>query len=142
MSDTSLFAILLSILAGFWILWLAVCIFLIVAKWKMFKKAGKPGWASIVPFYNTIVLFEIIGYKWYYFFFLFIGVIPVIGTAAAVLFAISYNIKLAKAFGKEIGFGIGLWLLNPIFVAIIAFSKDIKYVGPVVNGDIDFNDLF
>lgn len=108
----------------------------------MFKKAGKPGWASIVPFYNTIVLFEIIGYKWYYIFLLFLGVIPVIGFVAVILFTISYNIKLAKAFGKETGFGIGLWLLNPVFVSIIAFSKDINYVGPVVNGDIDFNDLF
>lgn len=142
MSNTSLVAILLSIFAGFWIFWLAICIVLIVANWKMFKKAGKPGWASIVPFYNTIVLFEIIGYKWYYIFLLFLGVIPVIGTVAAILFTISYNIKLAKSFGKETGFGIGLWLLNPVFVAIIAFSKDINYVGPVVNGDIDFNDLF
>ncbi len=142
MGDMGIVAILLSIFAGFWIILLAIIIFLIIAKCKMYKKAGKPGWAAIVPFYNTIVLFEIIGYKWYYIFFLFLGVIPVVGTVAAILFSLSYNVKLAKSFGQDVGFGIGLWLLNPIFVAIIAFSKDIKYIGPVVNGDLDFNDLF
>ena len=59
-----------------------------------------------------------------------------------MLFVISYSIKLAKSFGQGAGFGIGLWLVNPVFVAIIAFNKDINYVGPSVNGDIDFNDLF
>lgn len=121
---------------------LAIVIFMIVVKWKMYEKAGKPGWASIVPVYSTIVLFDIIGYKWYYIFLLFLGGVPVIGGVALMLFTISYNIKLAKSFGQSTGFGIGLALVNPIFVAIIAFDKDIKYVGQSVNGDIDFNDLF
>lgn len=124
------------------ILILAVAIFMIVVKWKMYEKAGKPGWASIVPIYSTIVLFDIIGYKWYYIFLLFLGWVPVIGVVALMLFTISYSIKLAKSFGQSTGFGIGLALVNPIFVAIIAFDKDIKYVGQSVNGDIDFNDLF
>lgn len=142
MIDNNTFAILLFIFGGFILLGLAIIIFLIVATWKMYEKANKPGWASIVPIYNTIVLFEIIGYKWYYIFLTLIGIIPIIGTIAVILFNISYNIKLAKSFGQEAGFGIGLWLLNPIFVPILAFSKDINYVGPAVNGDIDFNDLF
>lgn len=121
---------------------LAIIIFMIVVKWKMYEKAGKPGWASIVPVYSTIVLFDIIGYKWYYIFLLFLGGVPVIGGVALMLFTISYSIKLAKSFGQSTGFGIGLALVNPIFVAIIAFDKDIKYVGQSVNGDIDFNDLF
>ena len=121
---------------------LAIVIFMIVVKWKMYEKAGKPGWASIVPVYSTIVLFDIIGYKWYYIFLLFLGGVPVVGGVALMLFTISYSIKLAKSFGQSTGFGIGLALVNPIFVAIIAFDKDIKYVGQSVNGDIDFNDLF
>lgn len=121
---------------------LAIIIFMIVVKWKMYEKAGKPGWASIVPVYSTIVLFDIIGYKWYYIFLLFLGGVPVIGGVALMLFTISYSIKLAKSFGQSTGFGIGLALVNPVFVAIIAFDKDIKYVGQSVNGDIDFNDLF
>ncbi len=142
MIDNNVFSIFLFMFVGFIFLMLAIVIFLIVATWKMYEKANKPGWAAIVPIYNIIVLFEIIGYKWYYIFLTLIGIIPIIGTAAAILFNISYSIKLAKSFGQEVGFGIGLWLLNPIFVSIIAFSKDINYVGPAVNGDIDFNDLF
>ncbi len=130
-------------LAGFLVLiCLALVAFVIVANWKMFIKAGKPGWASIVPIYNNIVLLDIIGYKWYYVFMYFLGVIPFVGQFALAVFLLSLNIKLAKAFDQQAGFGVGLWLVNPIFVAIIAFNKDIKYIGQKVNGDIDFNDLF
>ncbi len=129
-------------IALFVIICLSLIIFTIVANWKMFKKAGKPGWASIIPVYNTIILFEIIGYKWYYIFLYFLGMIPFVGYIALTIFTISLNIKLAKSFGLGAGFGIGLWLVNPIFVAIIAFNKNINYVAPSVNGDIDFNDLF
>ena len=135
-------AALIGFIGTFFVLWLAIMIFMIVINWKMFEKAGKPGWASIVPIYNIIILFEIIGYKWYYIFLLFLGAVPVVGWIAMMLFVISYSIKLAKSFGQGAGFGIGLWLVNPVFVAIIAFNKDINYVGPSVNVDIDFNDLF
>lgn len=142
MSDSGVLGLILGFFGTFFIIWLAALIFMIVVNWKMYEKAGKPGWASIIPIYNVIVLFEIIGYKWYYIFLLFLGAIPVIGGIALILFVISYSIKLAKSFGQSVSFGIGLWLLNPVFTAIIAFSKDINYVGPSVKGDIDFNDLF
>lgn len=135
-------AVLLGFFGTFFIIWLAIIVFMIIVNWKMFQKAGKPGWAAIIPIYNVIVLFEIIGYKWYYIFLLFSGVIPFVGQIALLLFVISYSIKLAKSFGQGVGFGIGLWLVNPVFVAIIAFNNNINYVGPAVNGDIDFNDLF
>lgn len=141
MSD-GMVAALLGVFGTFFVVWLAVIVFMVIVNWKMYTKAGKPGWASIVPVYNMIVLFEIIGYKWYYIFLLFLSVIPVIGPIVLAVFTISYSIKLAKSFGQSTGFGIGLWLVNPVFVAIIAFNKDINYVGPSVNGDIDFNDLF
>lgn len=113
-----------------------------IVSWKLYEKAGKPGWTSLIPIYNTIVLFEIIGYKWYYIFFLALSSVPIIGPIAFILFTFSYNIKLAKSFGQGTGFGIGLALVNPIFRAIISFNNSIEYKGPVVNGDIDFNDLF
>ena len=108
----------------------------------MFTKAGKPGWASIVPIYSDIVLLDIIGYNWYYIFIGCLSIIPGVGSLAVLLFEISKNIKLAKSFGKEVGFGIGLTFLNPIFTAIIAFDSSITYKGKEVNGNIDFNDLF
>ena len=121
---------------------LAVSIFCIIAKWKMFEKAGKPGWAAIIPIYSTIVTLDIIGYKWYYIFLFLLGSLPIIGAIALLLFELTVNIHLARSFDQSIGFGIGLTLIAPVFTAIIAFKKDIKYTGQTVNGDIDFNDLF
>lgn len=120
----------------------ALLVFEVIAAWKMFEKAGKPGWASIVPVYNVVVLLDIIGYKWYYIFLFLLGGIPFIGQVALILFLISFSIKLAKSYNQSTGFGIGLLLISMVFVPIIAFSKDIKYVGKSVNGDIDFKDLF
>ena len=116
--------------------------FIIIVRWKLFTKAGKPGWAAIVPIYGNIVLLDIIGYNWYYVFVSCLSTIPGVGAVAVLLFEISKNIKLAKSFGKEVGFGIGITFLNPIFLAIIAFDSSITYKGKEVNGNIDFNDLF
>lgn len=120
----------------------AVVVFELISLAKLFKKAGKTGWYAIIPIYNLIVLFDIIGYKWYYIFMYAVSGIPVVGYLLSILFSLTVNIKLSKSFGKDTGFGIGLWLLGGIFIPIIAFSNDIKYVGKAVNGDIDFNDLF
>lgn len=121
---------------------LGLLIFSVVSTWKMYVKANEPGWASIVPVYNKIILFKIIGYKWYYIFLLLLGCIPIVGYLALMLFNIHYNIKLAKSFGQSTGFGIGLCLLPIVFIPMIAFRSDIDYVAPAVNGEIDFNDLF
>lgn len=51
---------------------IAFFVFVAVANWKLFEKAGKPGWASLIPVYNVVVLLDIIGYKWYYIFFFFL----------------------------------------------------------------------
>lgn len=121
---------------------LAVVVFTVIVSWKMYEKAGKEGWKSIIPIYSTIVKLDIIGYKWYYVFFLLLNGISYIGPVIVMLFTILYSIKLAKSFGQSVSFGIGLAFLPTIFIAIIAFDKDIKYIGKTVNGDIDFSDLF
>ena len=131
-----IFALIIMIIA------FAVAILQIVATWKLFEKAGKPGWASIVPVYNVVILLQIIGYKWYDIFLFLLGYVPIVGQLALILFVIQYNIKLSKAFGNDVGYGIGLAFLPIIFIPIFAFSKSINYIGPTVNGDIDFNDLF
>ena len=142
MYNTELFASLWAFLASFGIFITLIVVFTIIVRWKMFTKAGKLGWASIVPVYSNIVLLDIIGYNWYYIFVGCLTIVPAVGSLAVLLFEISKNIKLAKSFGKEVGFGIGLTFLNPIFTAIIAFDSSITYKGKEVNGNIDFNDLF
>ena len=133
-------------LAGFFLVFvliiIAIYVFIAIINWKLFTKAGKPGWAAIVPIYNFIVMLDIAGFKWYYVFCIFLGGIPFIGSFALLFFEIVLSIKIAKSFGQSVPFGIGIAFLEPIFAGIIAFNKDIKYVGPVVKGDIDFNDLF
>ena len=86
--------ILVFAICGFIIL--AFAAFMIAAVWKVYSKAGKPGWAAIVPIYNLIVLLEIIGRPlWWIFLFL----IPL----ANVVFSFIVHIDLAKSFGKTTG---------------------------------------
>ncbi|MBQ2639461.1 MAG: hypothetical protein IJF92_01715 [Bacilli bacterium] len=104
------------------IVMLAVLVLTIVAMWKIFVKAGKPGWASIIPFYNLYKEFEIAGMNGWMFLLLCIPIVNIIMT-------IVLYVKLAKVFGKGIGFAIGLIFLNFIFTLILAFGKA-EYVGP------------
>lgn len=114
------FGAALGILSFIYILCLAACIFTIVCNWKVFKKAGKHGWEAIVPIYNTIVLLEITKLPMWYLVLFFVPVGNIV-----VLFLI--YLELAKKFGQSSAFGIGLVFLTPIFMAILAFSKNCVY---------------
>lgn len=102
-----------------------IYVLLIIAMWRIFTKAGKPGWASIVPIYNVVVMFQIIGLNpWL----LLLYLIPVVNFVVAIVFSIMQASRLSKAFGKGTGFALGLFFLNPIFLLILGFG-DSKYVG-------------
>lgn len=97
------------------VVWLAVCVVMIVAMWKVFTKAGKPGWAAIIPFYNTYTLFDMVyGNGWKFLFLL----VPFYN----IYVGIKMYIDLASAFGKSGGFAVGLIFLNPIFMCILGFG--------------------
>lgn len=67
-SEAAAINALLSIFAGFWLVILAFFVLNIVAGWKIFEKAGQPGWASIVPFYNSYIRYKIFwGNGWLFF---------------------------------------------------------------------------
>ena len=101
---------------------LAILGFLIITNWKIYQKAGQPGWASIVPIYNIIVLLRIVGKPWWW---LFLFIIPFVN----IVFLIwTYNM-LSKSFGKDEGFTVGLILLGIIFMPILAFGSAV-YQGP------------
>ncbi len=111
------------------ILLLAFMVFIIAAMWKVFEKAGEPGWACIVPIYNFYVICKIGGAKnWWLIF------IPL----ANIYIAFVAYIALAKSFGKDTGFGIGLALLGIVFFPILGFG-DAQYIGP--NGDKVKNEI-
>ncbi|ADG70033.1 conserved hypothetical protein [Planctopirus limnophila DSM 3776] len=101
---------------------LALIVLLIAGLWKVFTKAGKPGWAAIIPIYNMIVLLEIVGRPIWWFLLL---LVPCVG----IIFAVIIYIDLAKSFGKDVAWGIGLVLLPFIFIPLLGFGSA-KYVGP------------
>lgn len=107
--------------AGGSLVGLLVAALVIAGLWKVFAKAGKPGWAAIVPIYNIVVLFQIAGKPVWWLVLLFIPVVNIIVMILAW-------VGVAKAFGKGTGFAIGLLLLSPIFVPLLGFS-DAQYVG-------------
>lgn len=107
--------------AGYTIVVLALGILGIVCNWKIYAKAGQPGWGSLIPIYNVYLLFKITwGNGWYF----LLTLIPI----ANVVIAILTQVKLAKVFGKDGGFAVGLIFLSFIFLPILAFDKS-EYVG-------------
>ncbi len=112
-------------LSGITLIYLLIIVLIIAALWKIFTKAGKPGWASIIPIYNIILLLEIVGKPvWWLLMFL----IPFVN----FIFAIWVTNLLAKSFGKTEAFTVGLVLLPFIFYPILGFG-DAQYKGPVGN---------
>jgi hypothetical protein len=104
------------------VIYLAFLALLVISMWKIFAKAGKPGWAAIIPIYNIIVLLDIVGKPVWWFILL---IIPVVG----IFVAIYLCHLLAKAFGKDIVMTILLIILPFIGLPMLAFG-DAKYVGP------------
>lgn len=95
---------------------LVLCVFVLVCMWIIFRKAGKPGWAAIVPFYNLYVLFDI---TWGSGMRFLLMLIPLYN----IILGIQTQIRLAKAFGKGGGFAAGLIFLPYVFMPLLAFGK-------------------
>lgn len=104
------------------IIYLAIVVFLIAAMWKVFEKAGQPGWAAIIPIYNLYIMTKIAGKPgwWVVMFF-----IPILN----IVFLIWLYNMVSKSFGKDEGFTAGLVILGVIFWPILGFGSA-KYQGP------------
>ncbi len=100
----------------FWIFYFAFIVFFIVVMWKIFVKAGKPGWGTIVPIYNVILKLEIADRPIWWIFLTFIPFVNIV-------IEIIITLDIAKAFGKGTGFGVGMILLPFIFFPILAFDS-------------------
>ena len=103
---------------------LLIALLLIVAMWKVFTKAGQPGWASIIPIYNLYVWCKIVGRPWWW---ILLMLIPFVNFIILIILCID----MAKSFGKGAGFGIGLAFLGIIFWPILGFGSA-QYQGPAV----------
>lgn len=116
------------IATGIMLISILISLFNIIIMWKIFKKAGKPGWASLIPIYNIYVLFEITWGNGWIFLSMLAAIIPVIGWIIVLVINIITYVKLSKSFGKSGAFAVGLIFLNIIFMAILAFDSS-KYLG-------------
>jgi hypothetical protein len=104
------------------IIGLVIGVVVLIGMWKVFAKAGQPGWACIVPFYNIYVLCKIVGRPGWW---LLLFLVPFVNLIIAILLYVG----LAKSFGKGAGYGVGLVFLPFIFFPILGFG-DATYQGP------------
>lgn len=100
--------------------------FYVAAFWRVFAKAGEPGWGALIPIYNVYLYCRVAGRpEWWVILFF----IPLVNVVIALILAQD----IARAFGKSAGFGIGLWILSFIFVPILAFGPS-EFSGPALSG--------
>jgi hypothetical protein len=110
-------------LTGIWLLfWLAIAVIAIIAMWKIFVKAGQPGWAAIIPIYNLYIMLKVIGRPGWW---ILLMIIPFVNIVVSIIVALD----LGKAFGKDPVFSIVLlWFFSIVGYLILGFGND-KYVG-------------
>lgn len=113
-----IFAIISALIIPIIIIW----VIMIISHWKIYEKAGKPGWAAIIPIYNIIVLLEIIGKPVWW---ILLLLIPCVN----IVFAVWMTNLLSKSFGQSEGFTVGLLLLGVVFYPVLAFGN-YQYLGP------------
>jgi hypothetical protein len=106
---------------------LVFVVLIIAAMWKIFTKAGKPGWAAIIPFYNLYTLLKIVGRPGWWLVLMFIPLVNVV-------IAIIVMVDLAKSFGKGGLFAFfGLIVFSFVGYCILGFGKA-RYLGPAAAG--------
>lgn len=133
---------LMALGAGVVIVVLAIALLFIVSLWKIFTKAGQPGWAAIIPVYNMYVFTQVIRRpKWWILLYLGIyavyyiglgmimngnssgGILTMLGGLAILVILIMDYHRLSTSFGQGAGFTVGLVLLGFIFFPLLAFGS-------------------
>ena len=114
------------------VVYVAIIVLMIASQWTVFTKAGQPGWACLIPIYNIYVMTQIAKKPGWWL--AIILLVPIVN----LIFLIMLLNGIAKAFGKDAGFTVGLLFLGIIFWPILAFG-DAQYEG-AVNGSDDLLD--
>jgi len=102
---------------------LVLAAFYLFCYWKLYAKAGKPGWAVLIPVYNVLVQLEIIGREWIW---ILLLLIPIVNVVVGIVMMLD----LAKVFGKDTTFGILLVIFPWVMIPVLALG-DAKYLGPI-----------
>lgn len=108
------------------IIWLAVVIFMIASLWKVFTKAGLPGWGSLIPIYNTYLMLKIAGKPGWW---LILFLIPLVNLIIGIIMMLG----IAENFEKGAGFAVGLILIPIVFIPILGFGEA-RYIGEAITG--------
>ena len=101
------------------IIYLIILVAIIAGLWKIYTKAGKPGWAVLIPIYNLIVLLQIVGKPIWW---IVLFIIPIANIVAFIL----VYIELIKKFGQPTWHVIALILLPFVYIPYLGFG-DVKY---------------
>ncbi|MDK2122587.1 DUF5684 domain-containing protein [Parachitinimonas caeni] len=101
------------------LIYLVIIVATVAGCWKVFVKAGQPGWACLVPFYNLYVMLNMIGKPVWWLVLFFVPIVSLVMSFIVM-------IELAKRFGKGAGYGVGLALLPFVFFPMLGFS-DAQY---------------
>jgi hypothetical protein len=105
---------------------LVIFVLLVVGTWRVFEKANRPGWWSIIPILNVIVLLQITGRSGWW-------VLGYLVPFVNLFVHIRWGIEMAQSYGRGVGFAVGLILLEPLFVLILGFDSS-RYLGPAAGG--------
>ena len=107
-----------------WGVYMAIIVLMVAGYWRLFEKAGQPGWAAIIPIYNVYILLKVVGRPgWWLIFYC----IPLVNAVVDLI----VSLDLASSYGRGAGTGVGVWLLPWIFVPILGLGSA-EYVGPAV----------
>ena len=102
---------------------LAIAVICIIGMWKVFEKAGQPGWACLIPIYNLYILLKVAGRPGWW---LLLFLIPLLN----LVFLLLVSIDIAKSFGQGALFGVVLiFLLGGIGYIVLGFGN-YRYIGP------------
>lgn len=122
---------IMAMLFAFLIFVLIFTVFFIIVQWRINTKAGQPGWAVLVPFYGIFVHTQVIKRPEWWMVLYFLLLIPILGWIAVIIISIMDTIRLAKVFGKDDGFAVGLIFLPIVFLPILAFGESTYVEGPI-----------
>ncbi|MDD4028024.1 MAG: DUF5684 domain-containing protein [Bacilli bacterium] len=127
--DTSVLKVIFGFISAYLMIFLVIGAFVTICWWKIFKKAGKKGWESIVPIYNMYIIMQITNNPiWIMILAL---VVPGFGMLA---YTILVAMNMAKAFGKDTGFAFLIFFVPIIALPILAFGKDTyRFPSPIIN---------
>lgn len=99
----------------------------VVLRWKIFVKAGEPGWGALIPIYSEVLMLKVAGLSWWWILF---GLFPVLNIAYAIVWIFIRPFKMAGNFGQGFLYGLGLFLpIISIFFSIHLAFSDVEYVG-------------